>query len=106
MQHALKGALPEPEESLQLREVGTDIVGLPDIGLEQPRVIGASIQDFGRRQAVAGQLLAKVLRSYRSHRRSPFLTALNCVFPPRPLQAEELSKSSKINVLAALVVVC
>ena len=80
MQHALERCLLKLKKSLQFGEVGTNVIGLPDVGLQQPGVIGASIQDVGSRQAVAGQLLAEILRY---HLRSPFLTPqIVCFGPP------------------------
>src|SRR5258708_11391162 len=92
MQHAFERCLPKLKKSLQFGEVGTNVIGLPDVGLQQPGVIGASIQDVGRRQAVAGHLLAEIL-SY--HLLSPFLDSSDCVFRPSALQAKELSKLVK-----------
>ncbi len=54
--------LPEGEKILQRRKVRKQIVVLPDIGLQQPTVIGTAVENFGRRQAITGELLLEVLR--------------------------------------------
>jgi hypothetical protein len=43
--------LPEFEKLLQLGKLREKIVGLPDIRLQQPAVIGAAVENMRRRQA-------------------------------------------------------
>ena len=45
MQRALELLHPERQKALQLGKFGKEIVVLPDIGLQQPAMIGTSIQD-------------------------------------------------------------
>src|SRR5581483_1347933 len=53
--------LPEGEEAMQLREFRKQVVVLPDVGLQQPAMIGAAIQDVRGGQTVATDLLAEIL---------------------------------------------
>ena len=46
---------------MQLGKFGKQIVVLPDVGLQQPAVIGTPIQNVRGRQAVATDLFAKIL---------------------------------------------
>jgi hypothetical protein len=43
MQRALELLLPEGQEAVQFGKFGAQIVVLPDIGLEQPAMIGAPV---------------------------------------------------------------
>jgi hypothetical protein len=52
MQLALQFAPPEREKFVQLRIVRGDVQGLPDIALQDFRMIGQTINDFGGRQAI------------------------------------------------------
>src|SRR5262245_37533615 len=65
MQNALERALPESQEALQLREIRAQVVLLPDVGLQQPRIVRPAIQDASGGQAIAAQLTLKVLRGHR-----------------------------------------
>ena len=60
MQGAIERFAPEIEKSLQFGEFRAEIVLLPDIGLEQPGVIGAPVEDMRRRQPVSGELTLEV----------------------------------------------
>ena len=64
MQRPLDRFLPEGQEAVQLREIRAQVVILLDIGLQQPRMIGAPVQDLGGGQAVAFHLTTKVLRGH------------------------------------------
>jgi hypothetical protein len=43
MQGAIQLLLPEGQDAVQLRELGEQIVVLPDVGLQQPAMIGTPI---------------------------------------------------------------
>ena len=63
---------PEVEEALQLRKARVKVVVLPDVALQQCRMIGQAVEDLGRRQAVSsqqGRNLGLVHRSPPSQRR-------------------------------------
>src|SRR5271165_4180408 len=53
--------LPELQEALQLGEIRTEIVVLPDIGLQQPRMVGSPVKDFGGCQAVSLHLSFEIV---------------------------------------------
>jgi hypothetical protein len=60
MQVALQGVLPEIEEPMKLRKGRAQIIRLPYIGLQQPRMIRTTIENVGGSQAVAGEPLLKI----------------------------------------------
>ena len=51
----------EVKEAVQLGKFGEQIVVLPDVGLQQPAMIGSPIQNVRGRQAVATDLVAEIL---------------------------------------------
>src|SRR6202008_5048335 len=55
--HGMKDSVerlpPEGQKPLQFREFRTEVVFLPDIGLEQPGMIRTPVEDVRGRQAVA-----------------------------------------------------
>src|SRR6476660_9218699 len=61
MQWPLKLFLPEPEKTLQLGKLGEQIVILPDVGLQQPAMIGTPVPDVGGRQALTTDLFTEIL---------------------------------------------
>src|SRR3569832_990592 len=64
VQRALELLLPELEEAMQLGEFREEVVGLPDIGLKQPVVIGTPVQDLRGGESVAFELPLEVLRDH------------------------------------------
>jgi hypothetical protein len=64
MQRAFELFLPEREEALQLGKFGEQIVILPDVGLQQPAVIGTPIQNVRRRQAITTDLFTVSLQAF------------------------------------------
>ena len=65
-------AVQKSRKPLQLGKARVKIVVLPDVGLQQRRVIGQAVEDLGRRQAVSsqqGRNLGLVHRSPPSQRR-------------------------------------
>ncbi len=54
MQLALDLALPEREEPGELRKARREVVALPDEALQQRRVVGQAVEDFGGRQPPIG----------------------------------------------------
>ena len=66
MQRALELLLPELQKLVQLGEFGKQIVGLPEIGLQQPAMIGTPIQDVRRGQAVTLDLLDEIAETIES----------------------------------------
>src|SRR6266571_2715143 len=64
VQRPVELLLPECEEALEDRKVRAQIVVLPDIGLQQPGMVGAAIEDAGGGQAVAGDLPPKIFRDH------------------------------------------
>ena len=63
MQRPVERLLPEIEKPLQFGEFRAEIVLLPDIGLEQPGVIGAPVEDVRRGKPVSGDLTPEVFSS-------------------------------------------
>ena len=59
-----KSLQPKIEEFVQRRKRRAEIVILPDIGLQQLRMIRPAIENVGGGQSVALELLAKVLRNH------------------------------------------
>src|SRR5262245_49364394 len=53
---ALEVAGPEVEEAAQAGKARVHVVLLPDVALQQRGMVGQAIEDFGRRQTVAGEL--------------------------------------------------
>src|SRR3954453_11652927 len=47
---------PEGEELHQGRKIGSDVVILPDVSLEEPRMVRQAVEDFRRRQTISRQL--------------------------------------------------
>ena len=62
MQRSLELLQPEIEEFVELGKFRTQIVLLPDIGLQKPRMIRPAIEDVGRGQPVALELTAEIPR--------------------------------------------
>src|SRR5580700_5427125 len=63
VQRALQLLQPEIEEFVELGKVRAEIVVLPDIGLQEPGMIGPPVEDVGGGQAVALELPAEVFRN-------------------------------------------
>src|SRR5690348_12499917 len=61
VQRPFKGLQPEIEKLVERRKRRAEIVILPDIGLQQPRMVGPPVEDVSRGQPVALELLAKIL---------------------------------------------
>jgi hypothetical protein len=61
MQWPFKLFLPEREKTLQLGKLGEQVVILPDVGLQQPAMIGTPVQDVGGRQAITTDLFTEIL---------------------------------------------
>src|ERR1700693_1405340 len=56
--------LPEIQKTLQFREIWAEVVVLPDVGLQQPGMVGAPVQDVHGGYAVPIYLLLKILRDH------------------------------------------
>ena len=54
-QLALELRRPEVEEALEFGKARVKVVVLPDVGLQQRRVVRQAVEDLGRRQAVSSQ---------------------------------------------------
>jgi hypothetical protein len=61
MQRPLELAPPEVEEFVQLGKTGRQIVVLPDIALQETRMVRHAVQDRGGGQSVSGELTDEVL---------------------------------------------
>ena len=55
---ALRASHPERQEALQLGKFREQVVVLPDVGLQQPRVVGPAVEDLRGRQPVTAQSVA------------------------------------------------
>src|SRR5579884_2298932 len=60
---ALQLLQPEIQKLVELGEPRTEVVILPDVGLQNVPIVRQAIQDMGRRQAIAFELTAKVMRN-------------------------------------------
>src|ERR1700746_2377003 len=60
-QRSLELFLPEAQEIRQRREFRKQVVVLPDIGLQQRRMVRHPIKDLRRRQTVTQHLLPEIL---------------------------------------------
>jgi hypothetical protein len=60
VQGTLELRLPEVQELLQYREIGENIVILPDVLLQEPPMVGPAIKNMCRREPVPEHLLFKV----------------------------------------------
>jgi len=67
MQRPFQLLLPEIQKLLQLGKFREKIVGLPDVRLQQPLMIGTPVQDVCGSQAKTVDLFTEVLRD-RNHR--------------------------------------
>src|SRR5688572_15661555 len=66
-QRSLQLGLPEGQEALQRRELGKEVVILPDVGLQQPFVVRTPVKDLRGGQPIADDLLLKVRRNLSNH---------------------------------------
>src|SRR4051794_30275429 len=64
MQGAGEFALPEIQKVDENRETGRQIIFLPDIGLQEARVIRHAVEDLGGRQPIALHLADEVLGNH------------------------------------------
>src|SRR5215475_1217519 len=64
VQRSFKLLLPKGQEAMQLGKFGEEIVILPDVGLEQPAMIGTPIQYVRSRQAITTDLFTEILRNH------------------------------------------
>jgi len=60
----LERLLPEREKFLQRGEIREEIVVLPDIGLQEPKVIGTAVKDARCGEALPFQLTPNVLADH------------------------------------------
>src|SRR3954447_5651189 len=56
VERTLELAVPELQKASQGREIGSEVVFLPDIELEEVRMVRQTVVDLGRRQPIALQL--------------------------------------------------
>src|SRR5215471_13443946 len=88
VQRAFQGLEPEIEEFVERRKYRTEIVILPDIALQQPRVIRPPVQNVSCGQPIAFKLPPKVLRHHGPlHPITGDVSRLSS-----PLQASKLTK--------------
>jgi hypothetical protein len=78
MQKALEIADPKIQELPEVGKVRMQVMLLPNVILENPRVIRQVIEDAGGRQAVSFKLATKV---DADHQASPWLYIANVVIP-------------------------
>ncbi|CUX54946.1 hypothetical protein AGR4B_pAt20308 [Agrobacterium tumefaciens str. CFBP 5621] len=70
MQRPIQGRLPEIEEFAHFREIRSEVVVLPDIGLEDGFEVGNAIEDMRCGKAITVELPLKIRR--KLHASSPF----------------------------------
>ncbi|OWV71692.1 hypothetical protein ATY76_31030 [Rhizobium sp. R339] len=61
MKRPIELFLPELQEAAHLGKIGGEVVILPDVGLQNRRVVRQVVEDLGGRQTIALQLLFHVL---------------------------------------------
>ena len=61
MQRTIEACLPEIQEPAHFGKIGGEIVLLPDVALQDRRVIRQVVEDLGGRQTIALQLFFHVL---------------------------------------------
>src|SRR5690606_39009297 len=66
VKHAVQGVGPEVQELVQHRKLRKQVVLLPDVALQQGRMVGHVVEDFRRGQPVALELLTELDRSGHS----------------------------------------
>jgi hypothetical protein len=64
VQRTFQGLQPEIEELVERRKCRAQIVILPDIALQQPRVVWPPVENVSCGQPIALKLSAKVLRNH------------------------------------------
>src|SRR6266568_3422427 len=65
MQRPFEILAPECEELLKHRKLRPDVVLLPNVGLQQPWVIRATVEDPCGGEPITLELAAKILRNHR-----------------------------------------
>jgi hypothetical protein len=60
VQRAIESLPPKPKKLEQYRKFWREIVILPDVGLQEARVVGQMIEDPRRGKPLAGELLDKI----------------------------------------------
>src|SRR6266446_211446 len=103
VQGAFQGLEPEGQETIEDRKSRTEVVILPDIGLQQPGVIGAPIEDARGGQSVAFELPFELLFA---HRNPPFRALMSVLDLEFPLQASKMNLMFIIKALAASMDEC
>ena len=66
VQGAFKLGLPENQKSLQLGEVGEEVIVLPDVTLEQPVMVRPAVEDMRGSKTIPRHLFIKVLTDHAS----------------------------------------
>src|SRR5215467_6914907 len=94
---------PKCEKAMQLGEIGVKVVVLPNVGLQQPEVIGSPVENACGRQPVAFELTPEILATHLVLHSG---WTIDLTFLVLPLQAQKVNKLFIINALAALVTVC
>src|ERR1700674_1056141 len=98
VQRPIELLLPESQEVMEDREIRAEIVILPDVGLQQPAMIGTPVVDVRRREPVSTDLTLKV---FRDHGCSPVRRTYQCHVATRRFQAANMNKMFTISALAA-----
>ncbi len=64
----IQRGFPEMQEFLQNREARRDIQILPDIALQQGRMVGQVVENFGGGQPIILELFVEVANTFNVHR--------------------------------------
>src|ERR1700730_16383986 len=82
VERSLELLQPERQKAVQHRKSRTEVVVLPDIGLQQGRMIGEAVEDLRRGEAIAFELAAEIFgreflgsKSLRCHGCPPIRTS-------------------------------
>ena len=98
MQGARQLAFPKAQKTPQRGEIGGEIIVLPDVKLEQARMVGQMIMDLGSGQAIAIHLPAEVTALHLVLQAAETQTLRHMTVP---LQYEKVNKLFTVKFLAA-----
>jgi len=99
MERPVERLLPECEKSLQFREFRAEVIFLPDVGLQQPGMIGTPIKDLRGGEPVTGELAPEVFAGHLVLQLAETQILWHATVP---LQAQRVNKMFIIKALAAI----
>ena len=61
VQHSFERFLPELQKAVQCRKIWAEVVVLPDVGLQQPGMVGPTVKDVCCGKPISSKLFLKIL---------------------------------------------